>query len=147
MKTESVAAIAAEPANQAAQTPPGQADWPAVGRRLRRYRKGVLGLSAAALGERAGMSQQWVSAIERGEVEGVSVAAVLKLAQACGRPMDWLLFGPDPDDVPDWLEPDLVELLKMLGPERRRALAEVLRRNPNWPDAGELPGTVGVEAA
>lgn len=141
-----------EPGREAAQGPPGGEEqprdvrWAHVGARLAWCRHNVLHCSGAELARRARVSQQRVSALERGE-GGVSLPTLMKLAAACGRPLEWFWAGPPPQDAaPEWLEPELAELLHEMGPERRRALVEFLKRNPNLPLAAELAELEGAAA-
>jgi len=79
-----------------------------MGERLRSARKAA-GLSQAALGKLAGLSQRGVSQIERGETE--STGHVVPLAAAVKVSPDWLETGRGPREPAVWSE--LVDLSKL----------------------------------
>lgn len=121
-------------------------NWKHVGERLRWLRLNVLRCSGSEFARRAGVSQQRLNGLER-HGGAVRLDTLAKIAAAAGRPVEWFWAGPPPENAaPDWLEPELADVLNEMGPERRKALLEVLRRNPNWPVLGELPSSDGVAA-
>jgi transcriptional regulator with XRE-family HTH domain len=65
-----------------------------LGQRIRDARQ-ALGLSLRTVGDAAGISQSFLSQVERG-VASPSVAALVRIADAVGRPVAALLAGSDP---------------------------------------------------
>ncbi len=92
---------------QALDNPPG---------RLREARK-AKGWSQEAASERAGLHLQSLSRYERGEIEP-GVSAVLRLAEAYGRPMGWF-FGDEGLTAEEWT---IIEAYR-LAPESLRLYA------------------------
>jgi transcriptional regulator with XRE-family HTH domain len=64
-----------------------------VARRLL-VRRTWLELSQQEVGDKAGLSRNFVSAIERG-AQGLDAWRLLQIADAIGVTLDWLLCGPD----------------------------------------------------
>jgi transcriptional regulator with XRE-family HTH domain len=64
-----------------------------VGRRLH-LRRVWLGLAQQEVADKAGVSRNFVSAIERG-AQGLDAWRLRLVADALGTTLDWLLSGPD----------------------------------------------------
>jgi len=72
------------------RTPPAAIDWRAVGRRIRELRG--FDLTQAEFASRIGVTQGYLSLLERGHVEaGASV--LLAISREYGKTVDWLLTG------------------------------------------------------
>jgi transcriptional regulator with XRE-family HTH domain len=69
-----------------------------VGRRLH-LRRTWLGLSQDDIARKAGLTRNFISAIERG-TQGLDAWRLRLVADAIGVTLDWLLFGPN-DEVTD----------------------------------------------
>jgi len=69
-----------------------------IGRRLH-VRRRWLGLGQQDVADKAGVTRNFVSAIERG-IQGLDAWRLRRVADALGVTLDWLLFGPD-DEVTD----------------------------------------------
>lgn len=65
-------------------------DWPAVGRRIRELRG--FDLTQAEFAAKIGVSQSYLSAMERGEVE-IGAAILLRIGQLSRKSIEWLLIG------------------------------------------------------
>ncbi len=65
-----------------------------LGRRVRRYRLG-LGLSQEALGERSGMSRNYISDLERGS-RNVTLYTLVRVAKALEIDAGMLVTGLEP---------------------------------------------------
>lgn len=64
-----------------------------LGKRLH-LRRTWLGLSQADIGRKAGVSRNFISAIERG-TQGLDAWRLWLVADAIGVTLDWLLYGPN----------------------------------------------------
>jgi transcriptional regulator with XRE-family HTH domain len=100
-----------------------------LSKRLKQTRKAQK-LTQGELAQRAGVSQQMVSDIERGRTR--SVRDLVKLARALNVSADFLL-GADSDTFAD----DLYDLIMQLSPDRREDALAILRtlaeRKPRQP--------------
>ncbi len=67
-------------------------DWNRVGRRVRELRG--FDSTQAEFAEIIGISQGYLSAIERGEKEA-GAEILLRIAKYCGRTLDWLVTGTE----------------------------------------------------
>jgi transcriptional regulator with XRE-family HTH domain len=67
-------------------------DWPAVGRRIRELRGFYM--SQQEFATRIGISQNYVSDMERGKVE-VGAEILLRIGREFGKSIEWLLLGED----------------------------------------------------
>jgi len=67
-------------------------DWPSVGRRIRELRG--FDTNQARFAEAIGITQSYVSAIERGQKE-IGVVPLFKIARIYGKSIEWLLTGND----------------------------------------------------
>ena len=67
-------------------------DWGTVGRRIRQLRG--FDVTQAELASRVGISQAYLSSIERGKFE-VGAAVLLRIAREFDKSMEWLLTGED----------------------------------------------------
>jgi transcriptional regulator with XRE-family HTH domain len=67
-------------------------DWEAVGRRIRELRG--FDTTQAEFARRVGVSQGYLSSIERGEKEA-GPAVLLAIGREFGKSVDWLLTGSD----------------------------------------------------
>ena len=67
-------------------------DWKAVGRRIRELRG--FDMTQEEFAQRIGISQNYLSMIERGNVQ-VGSEILLKLSREFGKSMEWLLTGED----------------------------------------------------
>jgi transcriptional regulator with XRE-family HTH domain len=65
-------------------------DWPAVGRRIRELRG--FDLTQAELAHRIGVTQGFLSEVERGQKEP-GAAVLLAIGREFGKSVDWLLTG------------------------------------------------------
>ncbi len=65
-------------------------DWPTVGRRIRELRG--FDVTQAELARRIGISQAYLSSIERGKFE-VGAEILLRLAREFDKSIEWLLTG------------------------------------------------------
>ena len=65
-------------------------DWIAVGRRVRELRG--FDTSQADFASRIGVSQSYLSAMERGRGE-IGAEVLLALSQEFGKPIEWILTG------------------------------------------------------
>jgi len=65
-------------------------DWQSVGRRLRELRG--FDLTQAEVAKRIGVSQGYLSSMERGEHE-IAAEILLRIAHEFGKSVDWLLTG------------------------------------------------------
>jgi transcriptional regulator with XRE-family HTH domain len=67
-------------------------DWVALGRRIRELRG--FDMSQQEFARRIGISQNYLSVVERGKVE-VGAEILLRIAREFGRNLEWLLTGED----------------------------------------------------
>jgi transcriptional regulator with XRE-family HTH domain len=67
-------------------------DWKLVGRRVRELRG--FDMTQAEFAQRIGVSQSYLSAIERGGKEA-GAEVLLRIARQYGRSMDWLVTGEE----------------------------------------------------
>jgi transcriptional regulator with XRE-family HTH domain len=67
-------------------------DWNAVGRRLRELRG--FDLTQLEFAHRIGVSQNYLSTMERGRVE-IGTEILLRISLECGKTLEWLLTGED----------------------------------------------------
>lgn len=67
-------------------------DWKAAGRRVRELRG--FDLTQQEFGQRIGISQGYLSAIERGEKQ-IGAEILLRIGRQFGRSVDWLLTGQE----------------------------------------------------
>ena len=67
-------------------------DWVAVGRRLRELRG--FDLTQLEFARRIGVSQNYLSTMERGKVE-IGAEILLRVALEFGKSLEWLLTGED----------------------------------------------------
>ncbi len=65
-------------------------DWIAVGRRVRTLRG--FDITQAEFADRIGVSQSYLSAVERGRNE-IGAEVLLSIAREFGKSMEWLLTG------------------------------------------------------
>lgn len=65
-------------------------DWHAVGRRLRELRG--FDLTQAEVAKRIGVSQGYLSSVERGEHE-IAAEILLRIAKEFGKSLEWILTG------------------------------------------------------
>jgi transcriptional regulator with XRE-family HTH domain len=65
-------------------------DWTAVGQRVRELRG--FHVTQVEFSKRIGVSQGYLSSIERGEKE-IGAAILLAISQECSRSIEWLLTG------------------------------------------------------
>jgi len=64
--------------------------WKAVGRRIRELRG--FDMTQKEFGERIGVSQGYLSAIERGEKQ-IGAEVLLRISREFGKSLEWLLTG------------------------------------------------------
>jgi transcriptional regulator with XRE-family HTH domain len=64
--------------------------WKSVGRRIRELRG--FDMNQEEFAQRIGVSQGYVSSMERGEKE-VGIEILLKISREYGKSLDWLLLG------------------------------------------------------
>jgi transcriptional regulator with XRE-family HTH domain len=64
--------------------------WTSVGRRIRELRG--FDMNQEEFAQRIGVSQGYVSSIERGEKE-VGIEILLKISREYGKSLEWLLLG------------------------------------------------------
>jgi transcriptional regulator with XRE-family HTH domain len=64
--------------------------WASVGRRIRELRG--FDMNQEEFAQRIGVSQGYVSSMERGEKE-VGIEILLKISREYGRSLEWLLLG------------------------------------------------------
>ncbi len=67
-------------------------DWVALGRRIRELRG--FDMSQQEFARRIGISQNYLSVVERGKVE-VGAEILLRIAREFGKNLEWLLTGED----------------------------------------------------
>jgi len=67
-------------------------DWDAVGRRIREIRG--FDMTQAEFAERIGISQNYLSTMERGNVE-IGAEILLRISREFLKTMEWLLIGED----------------------------------------------------
>jgi len=67
-------------------------DWTAVGRRIRGLRG--FGMTQADFASRIGVSQSYLSAVERGRNE-IGAEVLLAISREFGKSLEWLLTGED----------------------------------------------------
>ena len=65
-------------------------DWVAVGQRIREIRG--FGMRQAEFAERIGISQNYLSMMERGKVE-IGAEILLRISREFTKPLEWLLTG------------------------------------------------------
>ncbi len=65
-------------------------DWKAVGHRVRELRG--FDLRQKDFAKRIGVSQNYLSMMERGKVE-IGATILLRLSRVAGKPLEWLLTG------------------------------------------------------
>ncbi len=65
-------------------------DWVALGRRLREMRG--FDMTQAEFAERIGISQNYLSTMERGQVE-IGAEILLRISREFGKSLEWLLTG------------------------------------------------------
>ena len=68
----------------------GTIDWPAVGRRIRELRG--FDTTQAEFSRRIGVSQSYLSAVERGRNE-IGAEVLLAISRRYGKSIEWLLTG------------------------------------------------------
>lgn len=68
-----------------------------VGRRIRELRG--FDLTQEDLARRLGISQNYLSTMERGKVQ-IGSEILLRLSREFGKPMEWLLIGDDQTSTP-----------------------------------------------
>jgi transcriptional regulator with XRE-family HTH domain len=68
----------------------GLIQWKSVGRRIRELRG--FDMNQEQFAQRIGVSQGYVSSMERGEKE-VGIEILLKISREYGRSLEWLLLG------------------------------------------------------
>ena len=68
----------------------GLVQWKSVGRRIRELRG--FDMNQEQFAQRIGVSQGYVSSMERGEKE-VGIEILLKISREYGRSLEWLLLG------------------------------------------------------
>jgi transcriptional regulator with XRE-family HTH domain len=73
----------------------GLIQWKSVGRRIRELRG--FDMNQEEFAQRIGVSQGYVSSIERGEKE-VGIEILLKISREYGRSLEWLLLGNGQSD-------------------------------------------------
>ena len=78
--------------SQKHRSKPPTVDWRAVGRRVRELRG--FDMTQQEFADRIGISQTYVSDMERGKVE-VGSEILLRVAIEFGRTIEWLLTGHD----------------------------------------------------
>jgi transcriptional regulator with XRE-family HTH domain len=69
-----------------------EVDWTGVGRRIRELRG--FDATQADFGARIKVSQNYVSMMERGEVE-IGAVILLRIAREFAKSLEWLLTGKD----------------------------------------------------
>lgn len=67
-------------------------DWEAVGRRIREIRG--FDMTQAEFAERIGISQNYLSTMERGNVE-IGAEILLRISREFMKTMEWLLTGDE----------------------------------------------------
>lgn len=67
-------------------------DWAAVGRRIREMRG--FDMTQEDFAERIGISQNYLSTMERGKVE-IGAEILLRISQEFGKSVEWLLMGKE----------------------------------------------------
>jgi len=67
-------------------------DWVTVGRRIREIRG--FDLTQEEFAERIGISQNYLSTMERGKVE-IGAEILLRISQEFAKSVEWLLTGKD----------------------------------------------------
>jgi len=67
-------------------------DWQMVGRRIRELRG--FDLTQADFAERIGVSQGYLSTVERGQSE-IGAEVLLAISREFGRSIEWILTGED----------------------------------------------------
>jgi transcriptional regulator with XRE-family HTH domain len=67
-------------------------DWKAVGRRIRELRG--FDLTQVEFANRIGISQNYLSAMERGKVQ-VGAEILLRIGREFGKSVEWLLTGEE----------------------------------------------------
>jgi transcriptional regulator with XRE-family HTH domain len=70
----------------------GAIDWAAVGRRIRELRG--FDTTQAEFSRRIGVSQSYLSAVERGRNE-IGAEVLLAISREFGRSIEWLLTGKE----------------------------------------------------
>jgi transcriptional regulator with XRE-family HTH domain len=68
----------------------GLIQWKSVGRRIRELRG--FDMNQEEFAQRIGVSQGYVSSMERGEKE-IGIEILLKISREYGRSLEWLLTG------------------------------------------------------
>ena len=67
-------------------------DWPALGRRIREMRG--FDMTQAEFAKRIGISQNYLSTMERGQVE-IGAEILLRISREFGKTVEWLLTGQE----------------------------------------------------
>lgn len=67
-------------------------DWKTVGRRIRELRG--FDMTQEELAQRIGISQNYLSTVERGNVQ-IGSEILLKMSREFGKSMEWLLTGEE----------------------------------------------------
>lgn len=67
-----------------------EVDWKAAGRRIRELRG--FDMTQAVFARRIGVSQNYLSMMERGKVE-VGATILLRISRVFGKSLEWLLTG------------------------------------------------------
>ena len=97
-----------------------------IGRRILEQRE-RLGMSQVDLAKLAGVTRQWLSLLELGEIESPGAIPLDNLAQALGVSMAFLLHGAPSDGVPVTVPPaavaDVREFSGLSGRLRRAMLS------------------------
>jgi transcriptional regulator with XRE-family HTH domain len=69
-----------------------EVDWKAVGRRIRELRG--FDTTQAVFARRIGVSQNYLSMMERGKVE-IGAVILLRISRVFGKGLEWLLTGEE----------------------------------------------------
>lgn len=99
------------------------------------YRRRVeLGYDQREIGDRSGLSREYVSRLETGNISNPKIRDLNSIARALDRSLNWLLYG-GPPPLTDDEEQELQTLLA--DPEMRVEFATTYRdmRVKNWSDA------------
>lgn len=93
-----------------------------IGMRILKMRK-ELGLTQEDLADRSGLSQSFLTCVERGE-KGLGFDSIIKISRALGTSTDYLLTGTITEKESNYI----LQLFDLMGESQREHTIEIVRR-------------------